>query len=198
MKRLFIWLLLIFLASGSAVSPALAKEKARISELTLIVDEESVGVSFFVENCFSPKIEEIIQNGVPATLTFFVRLTRRRKLWKDKRLASLRVTRTIHYDNIKKVYQVSLQETKAPLVFKHFWEAKESVARVENVRIIPGRLEERVTYYVSVRAELEPVGLPFRLGDLLFFVSSRKTETDWLVQKFKIGFFVVPKQDKES
>ena len=77
-------------------------------------------------------------------------------------------------------------------------QVRESVARVENVRIIPGRLEERVTYYVSVRAELEPVGLPFRLGDLLFLVSSQKTETDWLVQKFRIGFFVVPKQDKES
>lgn len=194
MKRAFIWLLLFSLASGCAVSPALAKEKARIRDLTLIVDKESVGVSFFVENCFSPKIEKTIQNGVPATFFFFVRLYRSRSLWRDKRLASLVFTRKIHYDNIKKVYQVFLQETSPPVVFKHFWEAKESLARVENVRIIPPRpLRERATYYVKVKAEQDPVRLPFRLESLLFFVSSGKTQTDWLVQKFRIGFFVIPK-----
>lgn len=199
MKRLFIWLLLVSLASGSAVSPALAKEKARIRELTLIVGEESVGVSFFVENCFSPKIEQIIQNGVPATLTFFVRLSRSRMFWKDKRLASLKFTRTIRYDNIKKVYQVSLQEAEPSLVFEQFGEAKDRVARVENLGVTPqGPLEQGTTYCVSVKAELEPVKLPFRLQNLLFFVSSGKTHTDWLVQKFKIGFFVVPKQGERA
>jgi len=198
MKRASIWLLLILLACGGAVSPALAKEKARIRDLTLIVDKGSVGVSFFVENCFSPKIEETIQSGVPVTSFFFVRLSQSRSLWKDKRLASLMFTRRIHYDNIKKVYEVFLQETSPPAVFEDFWEAKESFARVENVRLIPRKpLRERATYYVRVKSELEPVRLPFGLQNLLFFVPSRQTETDWLVQKFRIGSFVLPKQGDE-
>jgi hypothetical protein len=193
MKRTFIWLMLSSLGLVSAISPVLAKEKTRIRDLTVVVDEGSIEVSFSVENCFSPKIERTIQNGVPATFTGFVRLRQSRKLWKDKELASLMFTRRIHYDNIKKVYEVFLQETGPPIVFETLWEAKESLARVENVRVIPWmRLKGRTSYYVSVRAELEPARLPFRLENLLFFVSSGKTKTDWFVQKFKIGSFVLP------
>jgi len=187
MKRVFIGLLLFSLASGCAVSSAVAKEKARIKNLTLMVNKESVGISFCVENCFSPKIEKTIQNGVPATLTLFLRLYRSRSVWRDKRLASLKLTRKIHYDNIKKVYEVFLEEAGSPVVFKHFWEAKERLVRVENVKVISRRpLRERATHYVSVKAELEPEGLPFHLENLLFFVSSGSKETDWIVQKFRI------------
>lgn len=195
MKRTLGWLLLSFLASGVFVSSVLAKEKTRITDLTLVVDEGSVEVSFFVENCFSPTIEETIQNGVPANLTAFVRLHQTRKFWKDKPLAFLTFTRRIHYDNIKKVYQVFLQETQPPLVFEQFLEAKEALARIENVRMIPWmRLNSHATYYVSVRAEMEPARSPFRLGGLLFFASSGKTKADWLIQRFRVGSFVLPKR----
>jgi hypothetical protein len=195
MKRTSIWLFLFWLAMAGTTSPVLAKQKARISDLTLLVDEESVGVSFYVEGIFSPKIEKAIQNGVPATFSFVIRLSRNRALWKDKRLALLKLTRRIHYDNIKKLYQVFLEETSPPAVFKHFWEAKEKLVRVENVKMVPRRpFNDQATYYVSVRAELEPDGLPFRLENLLFFASSGKIQTDWLVQKFRVGSFVLPKQ----
>lgn len=198
MKWAFSWLLLFFLACGSAVSPAMAKEKARIRDLTITVDKDSVGVSFLVENCFSPRLEKTIQNGVPVVLTSYVRFYQSRSLWRDARLASIRLTRRIHYDNIKKVYEVFLQETGPPVVSKDFEEAKERLTRVEDVRVLPPKpLRERASYYVRVKAELEPARLPFRLGDLLFFVPSGKTQTDWAVQKFRIGFFVVPKQGVE-
>lgn len=199
MRRPLIWLILLSLASGVAAFPALAREKARISELTLMVDEESVWVSFFVDNCFSPTIEKIIQSGVPANLTFFVKLHRTRALWKDKRLAFIEMTRRIHYDNIKKEYQVFMQETSPPVVIKDFLEAKDTVARVENMWVTPWKpLRAEKAYYVSVRAELEPIGVPFHLKNLLFFVPSGKTKTDWLVQKFRIGSFVVPKQTESA
>ena len=199
MKRAFLWLLLVFILCEGAGSPAWSKQKARITDLTLVVDREGVGVSFIVENCFSPKIEETIQSGVPVTSFFFVRLSRRRGLWKDKRQATLVFSRRIHYDNIKKVYQVFLQETNPPVVFKDFGEAQENMVRVENVRLIPRKpLDERATYYASVKAELEPVKLPFGLENLLFFVPSAQTETDWLVQRFRIGSFVLPKQGGET
>ncbi len=195
MKQTFVWLLLSFLPFGYAVSPVLAKERARVRDLTLRIDRESVGVSFFVENLISPKIEKTIQNGVPASFTAHLKLHRSRRIWRDKQLGSLKVTRRIHYDNIKKEYQVFLEEANSPLVFKYFWEARDRLARVENLIVIPEEpLSERRTFYVSVRAELEPEGLPFRLKSLLFFVSRGSTKTDWLVQKFRIGSFVLPKQ----
>ncbi len=195
MKRALAWLFLSFLACGYFVIPVLAKEKTRITDLTLVVDEGSVEVSFSVENGFSRTIERTIQNGVPATFTAFIRLHQTRRLWKDKELAALRFTRRIHYDNIKKVYEVFLEETGPPAVFEDFSEAKETLVRVENVTVIPWkRLNSDANYYVSVRAEMEPARLPFRLGSLLFFVSSGKTKADWLVQKFRIGSFVLPKR----
>jgi hypothetical protein len=196
MKRPVLWLIFLsFFALGSTAPPSAAKVKARIKGLRLAVDEESLGISFFVENCFSPRIERMIQKGVPATLTFIVRLHRSKKLWKDRRILSLKVKRRIHYDNIKKVYQVFLHETSPPVVFTEFWEAKASVGRVEDLWVTPWRpLREHTTYYVRVKAELEPMGPPFGLGDLLFFLPSGKIETDWFVQAFRVGSFVVPRQ----
>ena len=195
MKRPFRWLLLVTLVLGTAASPALAKQKAKISELTLMVDETGVGVSFFFENCFSRKIEKVIQNGVPVDLTFFIKLHRTRKVVKDKRLAYVKWDRRIHYDNLKEEYRIFLDEMSPPLVVKDFLEAKETVARVENAWISPLKpLDERATYSLRVRAALEPEGPPLRLADLLFFIPSVKVKTDWLVQRFRIGSFVMPKQ----
>jgi hypothetical protein len=194
MKRHFILLLLVGVAMGAAASPAEAKQKAKITQLTLIVDAESVGVSFFFENGFSPKTEQILRNGVPANLTFHVKLHRSRRLWKDKTVASLEWTRRIHYDNIKEEYEIFMQETSAPIMIKDFQEAKERAARVENVWVTPVRpLSAQKIYYIRVRAELEPGRLPFSLKDLFFFIPSGKIKTDWLVQRFRVGSFVVPK-----
>ena len=195
MKRASIGLLLCILFLGSVVSSTVGKDKAKITDLTVLVDRDSVGVSFFVGDLFSPKAEETIQSGVPVTFFFFARLTKGRSLWRDKRLASLMFTRRIRYDNLKKVFEVFVQETSPPTVFEDFSKAKESLARVENVRLIPRKpLTERATYYVSVKAEQEPVRLPFRLENLFFFVPSGKSETDWFVQKFRIGAYVLPRQ----
>ena len=197
MRRVFTWLLLLSLVFGSALSPAIAKEKARIRDVTLIIDKGGVGINFYVQDCFSPKIEETIQSGVPVTIFFSVRLSQTRRLWKDKRLASLRFARRIHYDNLKKVYEVFLEETSPAVVFEDFSEAKESLASVDNVRLIPPKpLTEKAIYYVSVKAELEPIRLPFRLESLLFFVPSGRRETDWFVQRFRVGAFVLPKKEE--
>jgi len=196
-KRASIGLLVFSLALGFALSPAMAKDKARIRDLTLIVDREGVRVSFFVEHCFSPKIEKTIQSGVPVSVFFFLRLSRTRALWRDKRLADLMLTRRIRYDNLKKVYEVFLQETGPPSVFEDFLKATESLARLENVTLIPREpLTEEATYYASVKAEVEPVSLPFRLDSLLFFVPSGKRQTDWFVQKFRVGSFVLPNKEE--
>jgi hypothetical protein len=197
MRRVSTWLLLFSLAFGSALSPAMAKEKASIRDLTLVIDKGGVGISFFVQHCFSPKIEETIQSGVPVTVFFSVRLSQTRRLWRDRRLAFLRFARRIHYDNLKKVYEVFLEDTSPAVVFEDFSEARESLASVDNVRLIPRRpLTEQATYYVSVKAELEPVRLPFRLESVLFFVPSGRRETDWFVQRFRIGTFVLPKKEE--
>ena len=197
MRRVFTWLLLLSLVFGSALSPAIAKEKARIRDVTLIIDKGGVGINFYVQDCFSPKIEETIQSGVPVTIFFSVRLSQTKRLWKDKRLASLRFARRIHYDNLKKVYEVFLEETSPAVVFEDFSEAKESLASVDNVRLIPPKpLTEKAIYYVSVKAELEPIRLPFRLESLLFFVPSGRRETDWFVQRFRVGAFVLPKKEE--
>lgn len=195
MKRPWSWLVLIPLAFGVVVSPVLAKQRAKIGKLMLLVDRERVGVNLSVENCFSPKAEKMIQSGVPATLTFFIKLHRSRPLWKDQKLAFLKLTRRIQYDTIKKEYEVFMHETSAPVLFKDFETAKKKLAHLEDIWVTPLQpLSPEATYYLSVRAELEPMGLPFRLKDLLFFVPSSKMKTDWVVQRFRIGSFVMPRQ----
>ncbi len=189
MKRAAFWLLVFLFASVSTAAHALPKPDSQITDFSLVVEKGRIRTSFFVEDCFSPEIEEAVESGVPATLTLTLRLYKNRTFWKDKRLATSEATRKIQYDTIKKEYQVFLQDTERPVVVKYLWKAKQVISWVENLELtLPYPLQPGVTYNVRVKAAMEPAKLPFRLESLLFFLSSPgHRETDWYIKRFKIA-----------
>jgi len=140
-------------------------------------------VSFSVENCFTAKMEEAIQNGIGTAFTFNLRLYQKRSWWKDRKVASVHFRHSIQYDPVRLEYRVTSEENDAALVTSDFEKAKELMARVEDAEILPvSPLKPGASTQLRIKAELDSVKLPLHLEYLLFFVSLWDFETDWHIE----------------
>ncbi len=158
-------------------------QKAAIRDIQLKRAEGVWKISFDVEDCFTEKIEEAIQSGIPTTFTFYIHLHQKRGWWKDRKLASVEVRHTVQYHPIQKVYQIKLGEDHSALAASSLEEAKKMMSRVRELGIRPSSpFEPGVPAYFRIKAELDPVRLPLHLEYLFFFVSLWDFETDWVIQ----------------
>jgi hypothetical protein len=158
-------------------------QKASIRDVQVKGAHENWKVSFSVENCFTEKMEEVIQTGIPTTFTFYLHLYQVRTWWKDRKVTALQFQHSIQYSPIRREYQVTLEERGASRVTQNFGEAKRWMARVEEAEIKPSsELKPGPLTYLRIKAELDPVKLPLHLEYLFFFVSLWNFETDWYVE----------------
>jgi len=89
----------------------------------------------------------------------------------------------IQYDPIRGEYHVTLEENGSSRMTSNLQEAKNWMARVEEVEIRPSsQLKPGKSTELRIKAELDPVKLPFRLEYLFFFVSLWDFETKWHVE----------------
>jgi len=188
MKRSFI--LAVMAVASLLPGEAAISQEPSIEDLTVALNGQ-MEVSFSVTNCCPEKMEEAIQSGVPTTLTFRVKVYRVRSFWPDKKMASLAFKHSIKYDNIKKEYQIEKEyqfhskESDHSLSVKDFKKAKEIMAKVNEAKLLPtDRLEKGRKYYLDVKAEIDPVRLPFGLQHIFFFLSFWDVETDWVRYEF--------------
>jgi hypothetical protein len=157
-------------------------QKAFIKDIRVQGGNGAWKVSFDVENCFTEKMEEAIQSGIPTTFTFYINLHQKR-WWKDRKLASVEFRHTVQYHPIQKVYQIKLGEDPSSLAASSLGEAKKLMSRVKEFKIQPSSpFEPGASAYFRIKAELDPVRLPLHLEYLFFFVSLWDFETDWVTQ----------------
>ena len=134
-----------------------------------------------VEGAFREEMVEAIKSGVPTTFSFFINLYRKRTLWPDKRVAELRVTNTIKYNNLKEEFVIKRSwEGEKALTVQTFEQAKKLMSEIDSLKIIPLKeLQKGKQYQIQAKAELNKVTLPFYLHYVLFFISLWDIETDW-------------------
>jgi len=78
---------------------------------------------------------------------------------------------------------VTLGENRSFRTTSDFEEAKRWMAKVEEVEARPySQLEPGIPAELRIKAELDPVKLPFHLEYLFFFVSLWDFETQWHVE----------------
>jgi hypothetical protein len=158
-------------------------QKATINSIQAERAEGVWKISFDVENCFTEKMEEAIQSGIPTTFTFYINLHQKRNWWKDRKLASAELRHTVQYHPIQKVYQIKLGEDRSALAASGLEEAKKLMSSVKEFKIRSSSpMEPEVPAYFRIKAELDPVRLPLHLEYLFFFVSLWNFETDWAIQ----------------
>ncbi len=158
-------------------------QKASIKEVSVKGTNGVWKVGFYVENCFTERMEEAIQTGIQTIFTFYVQLYQKRTWWRDRKVASMEFHHTIQYDPIPKEYQVTLEEKGSSIVTSDFEEARRLMAKVEAVEIrASSQLKPGVPGRFRIKAELDPVRLPLHLEYLFFFVSLWDFETDWHIE----------------
>ena len=157
-------------------------QEASISDVTVVRNRGNLELSFFVEDCFSPKMEEAILSGVPTTFRFRVVLQRKRKFpFLRRALLDIVFEHTIKYDRLKDRFRLRLPEqSDAEIVVKDLEEAKIVMSTVRNLPVIPlWRLSDSGSYQLLVKAELSKLHLPLFFRYILFFVSLWDFETKW-------------------
>ncbi|MDA8124525.1 MAG: DUF4390 domain-containing protein [Deltaproteobacteria bacterium] len=167
------WLLLFL------ISPSWA-EGARIRDLLVTNNANHLLVYARVTDCFTKEMENAILAGVPTTFTFLLDLYQERSYWFDKKLLRVTVQHTIKYDNVKKIFYVSVNGEKEPASFPDLESAKRAMADLNGVSVVPlSSVKRGEYYYVQLKAKLDKVRLPFYMEYVFFFVSLWDFETDW-------------------
>ncbi|MDY6838544.1 MAG: DUF4390 domain-containing protein [Thermodesulfobacteriota bacterium] len=162
-------------------------EDARITDVVVKNTPDGIIVHFRVEGCFTDDLEQAILNGIPTTFRFLTALERVRGWWADKELASLEITHTVKYNNLKNEFVITRSEREGcPLVVNSLSEAKEIMAEVENLKIAElDILEKGHRYEVEIKAKLSKITLPFYLHYVFrFFLFLWDFETDWYTLDF--------------
>ena len=165
--------------------PVMAQD-ATLTNIIVTNTRDDLLIYLTVEGAFREEMEGAIKSGVPTTFSFFINLYRKRTLWPDKRIAEIRVTHTIKYNNLKEEFDIkrSWQPEKAHTV-KTFDDAKKLMSEIDSLKIIPLKeLQKGKQYQIQAKAELNKVTLPFYLHYVLFFISMWDFETDWYTIDF--------------
>ena len=149
-------------------------------DLGLEVDPvEDIGgaicVSYRVAEPFTPRLEETLQRGMPATVLFEVGLWKRRALWFDKLVLALRSDHKIVYDDWRQAFRIrsgsnSSRERTAPS-FERLREVLFTQSRLPLAAT--SSLDSTATYYASVRVTIKPVA-PEDLGEIEDWLSGDK------------------------
>ena len=166
-------------------NPAFAEE-AMLTNIIVTNTRDDLLLYLNVEGAFREKMKNAILSGVPASFSFFTTLYRKRDMWLDKKIADIKITHTIKYNNLKKEFVVKRSwENGKPLVTQSFTEAQKLMTEIDSLKIVSlGKLEKGGEYQIRAKAELSKLTLPFYLHYVLFFVSLWDFETDWYTIDF--------------
>jgi hypothetical protein len=143
-----------------AASPSVAE-----NDLGLIVDpvesvKGQISVSYRVETPFTPRLEETLRQGMPATVAYEVGVWKRRSFWFDKSIVALKREHKVAYVPWAKAFRVrsgtgvmASSRSVASLDLLKTWLFEEHALAV----VPEGALDAAGTYYVSVRVTIRPV-----------------------------------------
>jgi hypothetical protein len=148
-----------------AAAPLLApRAGSGANDLGLAVDPVeaaagAIAVSYHVDRPFTPRLEETLLLGMPATITYEVGLWKRRAFWFDKLVVALRSEHKVVFNSWRKSFRIRSGATDA---------RTRSVSSLDSLRAalfavrrlpisLVTALEPEGTYYVTVRVLIRPV-----------------------------------------
>ncbi len=173
-------LLLAFLSNSAA-------KEVRFTDFAVSNNRDDLLVFLTVKGAFKEEIVEAIQNGIPTTFSFFIRLEQNRPLWFKKTIVSRKVTHTIKYNNLKNEYVVKRSwDDNKPITTDSFEQAQALMSEIKSLALTAlSNLEKGQHYRIRAKAELDKVTLPFNLHYILFFTALWDFETSWYTFAFE-------------
>jgi hypothetical protein len=163
-------------------SPAWGQERPTLHELVLTHTDQEVLLYMSLKGGFHQELMEAIESGIPITITYYMRLYRKRGLWFDEEVLAKTIKHIVKYDALKKQYRVSeinglFSNIK---VTKHEPTMVRWMSEIEGQPLIPFHLlQPDEEYYVKAMADLKAVKSPFPLSHIPFLASLWDTGTPW-------------------
>jgi len=161
-----IFLLFLFILPGSAYSKEAKMENLRVGN-----DQKNLFISFDLKDGFTENIKDAVLSGIPTTFSFFIEIYKKRTLWPDKKVASLKFSRHCKYDPLKDEFEIFREENSTNYLYlKDVNEVKQVMTSGDKIPVAPLFLFSKdESYRIRVKAELDTIDLPFPLNYLLFF-----------------------------
>ncbi len=162
------------------IAPAWASPN--ISKVSLNIEKDLITLDAKLIDAFNEKIREAIVSGVAMTFTYEIELLKHSSGFGDKLISENKITHTVQYDTLKKVYQFSSQgkNINRKVSTQSMEKYQELMLTLKDIPI--GhifKLDPEEKYYARVKAEMEAEGLWFPFNYLLFFVPFDEFETSW-------------------
>ncbi len=181
-RRIIIILLCLFI---TLPCPAFAYE-VKLTDIIVSNTRDDLLVFLNIDGAFNDKMKKGILKGVETTFFFYIDLYQKRNMWFDNKIADIKITHMIKYNNLKKEFVITRSwEKDKPLVTQSFEEAQKLMAEINSLKIIELNSLQKGDYYqIRAKAEVGKLTLPFYLHYILFFVSLWDVETDWYTLDF--------------
>lgn len=168
------------------VQPVHAQDAA-IKDMIVNNSSNNLLLYLTVIEAFTDDMEKGIQNGIPATFTYYVNLYKVRKGWLDTEVDSHTFTRTLTYDNLKEEYNIvfSGKDNKSMTV-KNLDDAKTVMTELNGFQVTSlDNLTPGSNYILKVKASLAKKTLPLYFHYLIPFWRLWDFETDWHYVEFR-------------
>ena len=173
-------LTLLFGIGCFLIAPAWATPN--ISKVSFNTENELITLDAELVDAFNDKIKEAVESGVAMTFTYEVEFLKHSSVFGDEVVSQNKVTHTIQYDTLKKVYQFSAQgkNVNRKVATKKMEKYQELMLTLKDIPIAHVfKLDPEEKYYARVKAEMEAEGLWFPFNYLLFFIPFDEFETSW-------------------
>ena len=151
--------------SLGAIALGLAPASIAANDVGLVVEpvesvRGAISVSYRVEAPFTPRLEETLQQGMPATIAYEVGVWKRRTFWFDKSIVALRREHKVAYVPWANAFRVRSgfgvgvrSRSVVSLDSLKTWLFEE-----RRLAVVPAAaLDSSGTYYVTVRVTIRPV-----------------------------------------
>lgn len=175
--------LIFFLITVILLSPfqAIAESKeAEITNLILSKNRDKVFLSFTINNAFTENIIKLINSGLPITFSFDIKITKKRRLFPDKKIFERELVHKLRFSSLTKTFFINKPyASNYPYLIHSLESAKSEMTTITNLHIKGIEFEPGAEYKVETRAMLREVTLPFYMHKILFFLSLWDFKTDW-------------------
>lgn len=183
-EGLFCCILVFFLQVPEAYG-----QNVGISDFTASNSESHLLAYLTVEGWFTEEMEAAVQNGIPITFSFSIKLFQKRSNWPDKTIRNHEFNHIIEYDSLKKEYIVHRHERGDSRIATSLEEARQIMSEIIDFKVIQlVELEPQASYQLKARAKLVRKTLPLYFHYLIPFSSPWDFETKWHELSLQLAF----------
>ncbi len=169
------------------LSQPVCAQDASIKDMIVNNSSNKLLLYLTVIEAFTEDMEKGIQNGIPATFTYYVNLYKIRKGWLDTEVDSHTFTRTLTYDNLKEEYNIIFTvKGNKEITVQNLDDAKTAMTELNGFQVTSlDNLTSGSSYTLKVKASLAKKTLPLYFHYLIPFWRLWDFETDWHYVEFR-------------